>query len=42
MTALTLTPGAVTLARSGAVYWDEAAVTLDPSCRAGDVEAPAR
>ncbi|MCB1311722.1 MAG: histidine ammonia-lyase [Sedimentitalea sp.] len=42
MTSLTLTPGAVTLADLAQVYWDEAAVTLDPSCRPAMIEAQAR
>ncbi len=33
MTTLTLTPGAVTLADLARIYWDEAAVRLDPDCR---------
>ena len=42
MTSLTLTPGAVTLSDLAQVYWDEAAVTLDPSCRPAMIEAQAR
>ena len=33
MTTLTLTPGAVTLDDLSKIYWSEAAVRLDPSCR---------
>ncbi|PHQ72438.1 MAG: histidine ammonia-lyase [Sneathiella sp.] len=33
MTLLTLIPGTVTLDQLADIYWDEAAVRLDPSCR---------
>ena len=33
MTTLTLTPGAVTLADLARIYWDEANLRLDESCR---------
>ncbi len=42
MRALTLTPGAVTLAQLAQVYWDEAPLRLDPACRAGIARAQAR
>lgn len=32
MTTLTLMPGAVTLKDLGSIYWNEAAVWLDPAC----------
>ena len=33
MKTLKLTPGVVTLAQLGTIYWQEASVVLDPSCR---------
>ena len=42
MTALTLTPGAATLADLARVYREEAAVRLDPACHDGIAQAAAR
>ncbi|MFD2738921.1 histidine ammonia-lyase [Sulfitobacter aestuarii] len=42
MSVLTLTPGAVTLADLARIYWDDAAVKLDPSCHGAIEEAQAR
>ncbi len=42
MTVLTLTPGAVTLADLAKIFWDEAAVQLDPACHPAMQQAQAR
>jgi histidine ammonia-lyase len=42
MKTLTLTPGAVTLDHLADVYWNEAAVRLDPACRPDIERAQAR
>ena len=42
MSTLQLTPGNVTLSDLSEVYWNETAITLDPSCRAGVEDAADR
>ncbi|MBT2132395.1 histidine ammonia-lyase [Aliiroseovarius lamellibrachiae] len=42
MTTLTLTPGAVSLAELSQIYWGEASVILDPTCRPAVEEAAKR
>ncbi len=42
MTILTLTPGAVSLADLARVFWEDAAVQLDPCCRPAMADAQAR